>query len=49
MIEWTSQMTTDMLAYVATVFSDLENLLVPIIAIGVGLMVVGAIIKAVRG
>lgn len=49
MIEWTEAYTTAMLGYVSTVFSDLSGLLVPIIAVGVGLMVVGAIIKAVRG
>lgn len=42
-------MTSDMLGYISEIFSDLSGLLVPIIAVGVGLMVVGALIKAIRG
>jgi len=48
-INWTSEMTTDLLANIQGVITDLSPLLVPIIAIGVGLIVVGAIISAIRG
>lgn len=49
MIPWTSEMTLEMLADVRGIITDLSPLLVPIIAIGVGLIVVGAIISAIRG
>jgi hypothetical protein len=49
MIPWTSEMTTEMLADVQGIITDISPLLVPIIAIGVGLIVIGAIISAIRG
>ncbi|MCJ7789657.1 MAG: hypothetical protein MUP69_05650 [Candidatus Atribacteria bacterium] len=49
MINWTSEMTTTLLADIQGIITDLSPLLVPIIAIGVGLIVVGAIISAIRG
>jgi len=49
MINWTSDMTNAMLADIQGIITDLSPLLVPIIAIGVGLIVVGAIISAIRG
>jgi hypothetical protein len=48
-ITWGSEDTTAMLGYVADIISDLQPLLIPIIAIGIGLIVVGAIIQAIRG
>lgn len=48
-ITWTESDTTSMLGYVADLISDLQPLLIPIIAIGIGLIVVGAIISAIRG
>jgi hypothetical protein len=48
-INWTSEMTNTMLADTTGVITDLSPLLVPIIAIGVGLIVVSAIISAIRG
>jgi hypothetical protein len=49
MIPWTEEMTTTMLADVQGIITDISPLLVPIIAIGVGLIVIGAIISAIRG
>lgn len=49
MINWTSDMTNTMLADIQGIITDLSPLLVPIIAIGVGLIVVSAIISAIRG
>jgi type II secretory pathway component PulF len=48
-IEWTSQNTTDLLANITGVITDLTPLLTIIIGIGIGLIVVGAIISAIRG
>ncbi|MFA5031256.1 MAG: hypothetical protein WC495_06765 [Patescibacteria group bacterium] len=48
-INWTGDMTDDLLANIQGVITDLSPLLVPIIAIGVGLIVVSAIISAIRG
>lgn len=48
-IDWTSQNTTDMLGYVKDLITDITPLLLPIIAISVGLIIVIAIIRALRG
>ena len=48
-IDWTPNMTNDMLDYMGDLIGDFTPLLVPSIAIGVGLIVVGAIIRAIRG
>jgi len=48
-INWTPEMTNSMIGYMVDLFNDLSNLLVPVIAIGVGLIVIGAIIRAIRG
>ena len=48
-INWTSQNTTDMLGYVTALISDITPLLIPIIAISVGLIIVIAIIRALKG
>jgi len=42
-------MTTDLLANIQGTITDLSPLLTIVIAIGVGLIVVGAIISAIRG
>jgi hypothetical protein len=48
-LNWTEQMTTDLLANIQGTITDLSPLLVSVIAIGIGLIVVGAIISAIRG
>jgi len=48
-IDWTDEMTTSLLGRIKDLITDLTPLLIPIIAIGVGLIVVGAIIRAIRG
>ena len=48
-INWTSEMTTDFLSNITAIITDLSPLLVPVIAISVGLIVVEAIISAIRG
>jgi len=48
-INWTSDMTDDLLANIQGTITDLSPLLTIVIAIGVGLIVVGAIISAIRG
>lgn len=48
-ITWTDAETTILLNNIKNIFADLSPLLIPIIAIGIGLIVIGAIIRAVRG
>jgi hypothetical protein len=48
-INWTGDMTDDLLANIQGTITDLSPLLTIVIAIGVGLIVVGAIISAIRG
>lgn len=48
-IPWESSNTTDLLANITGVITDLTPLLTIIIGIGIGLIVVGAIISAIRG
>lgn len=48
-IDWTQEMTDDMIGYMKDLLTDLTPLLIPIIAIGVGLIIVGVIIRAIRG
>lgn len=48
-ITWSGSDTTAMLGYVSDIISDLQPLLIPIIAISIGLIVVSAIISAIRG
>lgn len=48
-IPWASGNTTDLLANITGVITDLTPLLTIIIGIGIGLIVVGAIISAIRG
>jgi len=49
MFEITPSMMTTITAYVGEVFSDLSPVLLLIVGVGVGLMVIGVIIKALRG
>lgn len=46
---WTDGMTTSMLGYVSSIFADISPILIPIIGVGVGLIVITAIIHAIRG
>jgi type II secretory pathway component PulF len=48
-IPWESTNTTDLLASITGVITDLTPLLTIIIGIGIGLIVVSAIISAIRG
>ena len=48
-LTWEEAHTTLMLGYAKDLITDLTPLLIPIIAIAIGLIVVGAIIKAIRG
>jgi len=48
-LTWTTEDTTSMIGYMSDLFTDLTPLLIPIIAIAVGIIVVGAIIHAIRG
>jgi hypothetical protein len=48
-ITWTPENTTTLLGYIESLISDLTPLLIPIIAIGVGLIIIGAIVRAIRG
>lgn len=47
-IEFTSEMMSSTIGYIGDVFSDLSGLLLLIIGVGMGLIVVGAIISAIR-
>ena len=48
-IPWDSTNTADLLDNITGVITDLTPLLTIIIGIGIGLIVVGAIISAIRG
>lgn len=47
-ITWNASTTEEMLGYVGNIISDFTPLLIPIIAIGVGLIIIGAIISAIK-
>lgn len=49
MFEITPAMMTIITAYIGEVFSDLSPIILLIVGVGVGLMVIGVIIKALRG
>lgn len=49
MVEITEGMMTDVVGYIGTIFSDLSPIILLIVGVGVGLMVIGVIIKALRG
>jgi len=48
-LDFTSEMIDDVIGYVGDIFSDMSNLILLIVGVAVGLMVIGAIISAVRG
>ena len=48
-IDWTTENTTTMLSYMSGFISDLTPILMPIIAIGLGLLVFSVIVRAFRG
>lgn len=48
-LNFTDAMASSTIGYIGSVFSDLSGLLLLIIGVGLGLMVIGAIISAVRG
>lgn len=48
-LNFTSEMMTTTLSYVSAVFSDLSPMILLIIGVSLGVMVIGAIISAVRG
>lgn len=48
-IDWTPENTTAMLGYMSGFIADLTPLLMPIIAIGLGLIVFTVIVRAIRG
>lgn len=48
-INFTSEMMTSTLGYVGAVFSDMSPMILLIIGVSLGLIVVEAIISAVRG
>jgi hypothetical protein len=49
LINWTEGNTTDLLANITGIITDLTPLLTIIIGVGIGLIVVSAIISAIRG
>lgn len=48
-ITWTEANTDTMLAYMTGFISDITPILMPIIAIGLGLLVFTVIVKSIRG
>jgi len=48
-LTWTTEDTTAMIGHMSDLFTDLTPLLIIIIGIGMGLIIVGAIIRAIRG
>jgi hypothetical protein len=48
MVEFTSGMITTMLGYVGLVFSDLSNLILLVVGVGLALIVVTAIINVLK-
>lgn len=48
-LTWTGADTTAMIGYMSDLITDLTPLLIPIIAVGIGLIIVSAIMRAIRG
>lgn len=48
-ITWTEENTSTMLGYTRDIISDLTPLIIPIIAIGLGLLIFTVVIKSIRG
>lgn len=49
MIEITEGNMTAIVGYIGTIFSDLAPLILLIVGVGVGLMIISVIIKALKG
>jgi len=47
-IEFTNEMLNQMIGYIGNVFSDLSGLLLLIVGVGLGLAIVGAIVRMIR-
>lgn len=47
-LNFTDEMVSTTIAYIGAVFSDMSGLLLLIIGVGLGLIIVGAIISAIR-
>lgn len=47
-IEFTGEMVSSTIGYIGGVFSDMSGLILLIVGVGLGLIVVGAIISAIR-
>jgi len=48
-ITWTDANTTSTIGYMQALITDLTPLLIPIIAIGLGLIIFSVIVKVIRG
>jgi len=48
-VNWTSDMTTSLTANISAFITDISPLLIPVIAIGLGLIIISAIVSAIRG
>jgi F0F1-type ATP synthase assembly protein I len=47
-LNWTPDMTASMIGYVEDLITDLSPLLIPIIAIGLGLIIFAVVVKVIR-
>lgn len=47
-LTWTPENTTTMLGYISDLILDLTPLLIPIIAIGVGLIIFSVVVRVIR-
>jgi len=47
-ITWTPEMTASMIGYVEDLITDLTPLLIPIIAIGLGLIIFSVVVGVIR-
>ena len=48
-VNWTPEMTTSMLANTSALISDLSPFIIPIVAVLLGLLIIYAIVGAIRG
>jgi len=47
-ITWTPEMTTGMIGYIQNFITDISPLLIPIIAIGLGLIIFSVVVSVIR-
>lgn len=47
-LQYTGEMVSTTIAYIGSVFSDMSGLLLLIVGVGLGLIVIGAIISTIR-